>query len=290
MISIRDILTEYDVDHVGEEHPRGRPGWIQIDCPDCNPDTKKFYFGISLISGASNCWKCGRKSTSRILSIVTGQPIQTIQSLLNTAIPEPLRKQKRGKITIPKGVGSLLPGHRDYIESRGFDVDEIIRFWGIQGIGQTTHLKWRLFIPVYHHGIIVSWTTRTINPNERKRYISAPPESETIPIKNILYGSDYARMSIIIHEGPVDVWATGAGAVAICGIPYTPAQVKEMLRYPVRVVCFDSGPEAQAQAQELTRTLSLYPGVTWNVKLESGEDPASADREEIHEMRKKFLE
>jgi hypothetical protein len=55
-------------------------------------------------------------------------------------------------------------------------------------------------------------------------------------------------------------------------------------------VCFDGEPEAQARARTLARTLSLYPGVTWNVKLESGEDPATADQEEIKELRKKFLE
>jgi len=290
MQTIKDIITEYNIPHAGEEHSRGRSGWIQIDCPDCNPNAGKFYLGISLISGASNCWKCGRKDTGRILSVVTGQPVQLIRSALNTAIPTTKEKKKQGKLVIPKGVGDLLPGHHDYLENRGFDADEIVRLWGVRGIGQAAHLKWRLFIPVYYHGIIVSWTTRSINPNNPMRYVSAPPEHEATPIKNVLYGSDYAQHRIIVHEGPIDVWATGPGAVATCGTSYTTAQVKAILRNPVRVVCFDSSSEAQGRARELTRTLSLYPGVTWNVRLESGEDPAAADQEEIADLRKKFFE
>lgn len=290
MQSIKDIITEYNIPHVGEEHPRGRPGWIQVDCPDCNPDTGKFYLGISLVSGASNCWKCGRKDTSLILSIITGQPLQTIRTAIKTTKPILPPEQKRGKLILPRGIGDLLPGHCDYLKGRGFDANEIVNLWGIQGTGQTAQLKWRLFIPIYHHGVMVSWTTRSINPHDGRRYVSAPPEHESIPHKNLLYGSDYAKHAIIIHEGPVDVWATGPGAVGTLGTMYTAAQIKEMVRYPVRVVCFDSDSDAQIRARGLSNTLSLYPGVTWNIKLESGDDPASADREEIKELRKKFLE
>jgi DNA primase len=176
-----------------------------------------------------------------------------------------------------------------YLTQRGLNADNMKTLWGVQGIGHAPRLRWRLFIPIHHHGEIVSWTTRAINPRERQRYISAGASEEAIPHKTLLYGADYARHAIIIHEGPIDVWATGPGAVATCGTAYTEAQLKTMSHYPIRVVCFDADADAQARARVLANALSVYPGSTHNVRLETGKDTAEADWGEVQELRETFL-
>jgi len=289
MTTIRDILDEH-----GIPHSEGRSGWIQTTCPDCGDMSSKggvkFYLGISTSTGASNCWRCGRKNTAYVLASLTSIPIKEILARLDNITYTPTTTRRKGRLALPGGRGPLLPGHIGYLATRGFNPDSIVNLWGVEGIGQTHWLAWRLFIPIHHHGKVVSWTTRSVKKHEKLRYISASLEDEAVPHKSILYGADFARLAIIIHEGPIDVWATGPGAVATCGTSVTEAQIHEMIHYPVRVVCFDNEPEAQARARSLADMLSIYPGVTHNVVLETGNDAADADPAEIAELRATFLE
>ena len=77
MTTVRDILDAH-----GVPHTEGRSGWIQMSCPDCGDVSSKggskFYLGISLSTGASNCWRCGHKNTARILAEITGTPLKEI--------------------------------------------------------------------------------------------------------------------------------------------------------------------------------------------------------------------
>src|SRR5690606_24557431 len=197
--------------------------------------------------------------------------------------------ERRGILKIPDRVSDLLPQHEQYLNRRGFDPDVIRRLWGVKGIGLAQKLQWRLFIPIHDiRGRVVSWTTRSIG-NHSLRYISASDDEEEIPHKTILYGAQHAQHVIFINEGPLDAWAIGPGAIATCGTGYSTEQMARMTKYPVRVVCFDSQPDAQRRADQLCRELSMYPGHTENVLLESGEDPASAHPDEIKELREKFL-
>ena len=290
MSNIIDLLTEYGVPFVGEEHHHGRPNWVQIDCPSCGPGSGKFHLGISLVTGASSCWKCGGQSTAWVLSTVTRKPRSTVQARLSSLQMNAPVIEKTGTLSIPNGVVDMTAGHKHYLKSRGFDPDTIEKLWGVRGIAHAGSLSWRLFIPIQHFGATVSWTTRSINPNEKQRWISASTKNESIQHKHILYGADYAHHVIIIHEGPTDVWATGPGAIATCGTGYTGAQLRAMARYPLRVVCFDAEGAAQARARELANALSAFPGKTHNVVLETGTDPADADPKEIAKLRATFLE
>jgi len=297
-MTIRDILLDYNIQHANEGSIDGRPGWLQVSCPDCGDRSSKgyakLYLGISLSTGASNCWRCGKKSTASVIARLANRPITEIREKLDGAVMATPATRKTGRLALPRGRGAMLPGHRHYLATRGIDADRVALAWGVEGIGHASgewhYLRWRLFIPIHHHGEIVSWTTRSIQPNTRQRYLSAGVEQEAVHHKSILYGADYAKHAIIIHEGPLDVWATGPGAVATCGTAYTEAQLLAMSRYPIRVVCFDSHPEAQTRARGLADALSAFPGTTKNVQLETGEDAADADSSEIANLRTTFLE
>lgn len=289
MASISDILDTAGIPHVGADHKHGRPGWVQVDCPWCGSDSGKFHLGISLTTGAASCWRCGKKNTAVALAQLCGCLVNAMRERLAGAIMDAPVVRKTGRLTVPAGVGDMLPGHRTYLTKRGFDADRIAALWGVRGIGQTARLAWRLFIPIYHHGEVVSWTTRSIKTGAVQRWVSAGYKEEAVHHKDLLYGADYAWHAIIIHEGPTDVWATGPGAVATCGTGFTEAQLLAMSRYACRVVCFDSEPAAQRRAQELANMLAPYPGTTHKVELETGKDPAEADPAEIAELRARFL-
>ena len=135
---------------------------------------------------------------------------------------------------------------------------------------------------------MVSWTTRTIVPNKKPKYLSSPPRRESLPHKEMLFGVDKAFHTIIITEGPFNVFRIGPGAVATFGTDYTKAQFLKMLDFPTRVICFDKG--AEYEAQRLYNDLSVMPGETVLLTLETGDDPAEADEDEIQQIRGHFLE
>lgn len=273
------------------QHEHAREGWVQIDCPRCSPRSGRFRLGINVSGGYANCWSCGSIRLVDALSETTHLSVLECYDLLKSVGWERNRKwaeRLAGKLKIPPGVGLLAKAHRKYLQGRGFDPDRIARLWGVQGIGIAARYSWSLFIPIQYRGETVSWTTRSIG-DKGKRYSNAPVAEEAIPAKELLYGNDLARQCIIIVEGPADAWAIGPGAVATMGLNYTPAQLNKMIKYPVRVVCFDSETQAQWRANRLADELARYSGETHRVKLETGKDAAEADSDEIAELRKRFL-
>jgi DNA primase len=173
---------------------------------------------------------------------------------------------------------------------RGFDPGKVIETWGVRGIGITAALSWRLWIPIHYKGEVVSWTTRGLGSG-RSRYMTAKPSQEKMHHKELLYGEDYCdpHRGVIVHEGPIDVWATGEGSVATMGLTYTKAQVLRLAKYPVRAVCFDAEPAASRRASQLATALADFPGTTHIVHLESGKDPAEITFLEREQLRRKFL-
>lgn len=269
------------------KHARGLD-WLQIDCNRCGPGSGKFHLGINTRTLKSNCWKCGRKDTLETLATITRQPRGAILDLLRNS---PRIQQEKvahsGTYQPPGGVADLMPVHRRYLEDRDFDPDELVKLWGIAGIGMNARLKWRVFIPIHdQQGKPVSWTTRSIAAQANLRYISASESEESVKHKTLLFGEQYVRNSVIVHEGPFDVFRTGPGACGTCGTGYTPQQLSRIARYPFRYICFDNEPSALRRARELSDDLSPFPGETAIIKLESAKDTAEAHPDEVTELRK----
>lgn len=291
MANIDDFLKLHNVNTVGPEHHHVRHGWIGVDCPDCSPDWHRYRMGFELTTGRCRCWFCGAKNPVKMLSRLCGVNYTDAKVVLGNVdlyIPK-IEDDLRGTLRLPKSVGPLQEAHCEYLRRRGFDPKEIAETWGVQGIGLSGDLKWRLFIPVYdQYHRMVSWTTRCIG-NQTLRYISAKPEQEIVPIKSLLYGIHLARQTVIVVEGPLDAWAIGPGAVALCGIGYSQLQVEQIAKFPIRVICLDSADEAQNKARALCKHLAAVEGQTINIQLESGSDPADADADEIQTLRNEFL-
>lgn len=145
-------------------------------------------------------------------------------------------------------------------------------------------LSWRIYIPILWKGRRVSWTSRAIG-NVSQRYYSASADQEEINHKHLVYGMDFCRSSIVIVEGPADVWAIGPGAGALFGTAFTPAQIRKLIDIPYRYICFDSSPDAQREATKLAEALSVFPGVTENLLLDA-KDPGEASSKELNSIRR----
>lgn len=279
-----NLLRDHGIE-TSDKHHHARSGWIQIDCPWCSKGSRKFRLGYNLAKNYLNCWTCGYHNLVETFAELAEITIKESTKLLRQVERPVIRKETtlQGKLKNPSGIGPLTKRHRNYLTGRGFDPDELVRLWNVAGIGLHSRLSWRIFIPIYLEGKQVSWTTRAVEGSSR--YISASPAEESLPHKTLLFGEDYARNAIVIHEGPFDVFRTGPGAVATLGTSYTRKQLLRMSKYPVRVVCFDSSKDAQDRAKTLAKELMGFPGETWNVKL-SGKDAAESPDSEIKELRK----
>ncbi len=264
--------------------------WVQMDCPFCAGGHGKRHLGFNTYGGYGNCWKCGQHSLVEIIREHSGKSWGESRSVAKTIDifeKRPTEKQHTGRLKKPKESNhELLPAHVTYLHSRGFNPTELVRLWHISGIGiGCGFLSWRIFIPIYFRGVEVSWTTRSISDKNKMKYISADPMNETMEHKKILYGADFARRSIIICEGPTDVWNVGPGAVCTFGVNWSPHQLLRMSLFSNRIICYDSSDDAQQRARRLANELSIYPGQTNNVVLDAA-DPGSASKREIKLLRK----
>ncbi len=290
-MSLVDFLNDHSVPMAPEGHTHSRPGWVNIDCPSCGRFSEKFHLGISLGNFYCNCWKCGRRDVFDVLSDVTGAARKDIFDAVrrdDTNPRERIQKTRAGKVTLPKGIVPLMAQHRRYLTSRNFKPDRIAHQWSIASIGQAARLQWRVFIPIFYRGRVVSWTTRSISKGATLRYISAKPEEEEIGHKDLLYGEDNCKHSIVVHEGPIDAWAIGPGATCTFGTSYSDRQIARIAKYPRRAICFDNSPDAQRRAAELCDILKTFDGETFNVQLDA-KDAAESSKKERAQVRKHFL-
>jgi hypothetical protein len=291
MTTVREIIDQLRVPTAGAGHKNVRSGWIGLPCPFCGSGGDKFHLGVHPETGAANCWKCGPKSLWQVVQAITGSKAEASALMAGVQFRRaPRDAPGKGPVRLPDGLSPLAPVHLAYLENRGLDGQQAASTWHAQGIGLAGRLAWRIWIPIELDGVVVSWTTRSVSPSNPRRYVSARPDEEAVPIKSLLYGEDYCRNAVIVHEGPLDVWRTGPGSVALFGLSYTPEQVAKISRYPVRAICLDSSDDAQRVARRLARDLAPFPGETAVVRLESGEDPGSASPEETAELRREFLE
>ncbi len=291
-MNFTDILSEYRVSYrEAGSHHHATHGWVQTDCPRCSPNSGRFRLGYNIAGGFTSCWICGSTPLIQTLADLIQQPYSKAAELLH-GIDRPLSNthaKVKGTLKLPKGLGPLQEPHRKYLESRGFDPEHLEAFWGIKGIGLAYRLSWRIWLPIHYQGQIVSWTTRSISNNSPMRYINALPSEESLSAKSILSGLDHIRHSAIVVEGPFDMLAIGPGAVCTFGIVYSRSQVLALSKIPLRVICFDREPDAQRRARKLCHELSSFPGETVCVELRA-KDPAVASKNEIRELRKRFLE
>lgn len=262
-------------------------GWVGVRCPKCSPMGDRFKLGFSMsVPWTGSCWSCGPMKLWEFLSGITGKQGKEIKGVLRELeLSFPKHLIHAGKLVMPKGVKEMQKAHRFYLVKRKFDPDEIAKLWHVKGIGNAMRLKWRLFIPIIVGCETLSWTTRALVDEIACKYIAARPDEEKCPASSLLYGIDYVRHAIAVHEGPTDVWRIGPGAVCTMGSKFSKAQVAVIAKIPKRIICFDSEPAAQRRAKELCARLEMFDGETIRVELDAP-DPGSATQKEVKLFRK----
>lgn len=289
-MTTEELLKQLHVPRAPADHHHSRPGWWQTDCPYCSPQSQRFRLGINLRGGFASCWLCRAVPLTPTLVRLTGREASEVRRLtaeLDRDRGQPLdRRVLTGELKLPQNRGPLKKIHRRFLRGRGFDPKEVANDWGVQGIGPLGgRYSWRLFIPVHLGTQVVSWTTRAVTEGAPRRYDAAPEDSESYPAKRLLYGEHKCGHAVMVVEGPLDVWAVGAGSVCTMGAAVGREQLLRLSKFPVRYICLDAEADAQRVARWLVRELSAFDGETYNIILETGKDPSRVKPRELRELR-----
>lgn len=295
-MDLRDLLRSHGIpfqEH-GQHHHATR-GNVVIDCPHCSPGSGRYRMALHLTRRISTCWACGRHWIVKTIALAANRPLPQIAEAFSNVRGafEIAKEEPCGTFTPPAGIVPLTAteaqAHRKYLAGRGFDPDQLASVWDLAAIVPPSSHQWRVFIPVVADNRQVSWTTRSISDqNTSQRYMSAPPEHESVRHKECLFGEHLASHTIVICEGPFDAMRIGPGAVATMGLSVSRSQILRMSRFGRRAILFDNEPVGRAAAKKLADQLGGFRGITEVVEIE-GKDPGSAPEADIEEVREAFL-
>lgn len=293
---IRKFCEDFHLDHIREGHHHTTRNHIQVHCPWCSDGRNGFHLGFNLEHGNLNCWRCGSHSFWEYVgAILNTSNKRLIAQIVNKykGRAEQFRQKpiiRKQIINPPPGTSPLISPHKKYLRSRGFKPISLTRDWGLQG---TKHLSgewnWRIIIPIHNQqGEIVSYIGRAINEEMKPKYKFIPNEDMLRNPRSLLYGlHKVPGDSIIIVEGPADVWRIGFGAVGLLGIDWKIPQAEILRTFQRRFVLFDPGKVAQKRAYKLAKWLSAFPGET-EILSDLPYDPGKMSMAEVKNLRKEI--
>lgn len=244
-------------------------GWIEINCilPGCADHSE--HLGINLKTLKCKCWLCGRKTHAlHLIEIIEKcQPkiALMIAKKFSTGLEEDWQweenqiQTRKREIVFPEEFSNKnWPEiHLEYLKSRGYDPQNIIRDFSLFYSYTAGDYKFRIIIPIFINNVIVSFTGMDILRREdRPKYKDCPPEESIIPVKQCLYNIDNVKNKVAIYEGVTGVWRFGMGSVASFTSSLSQEQILLLLRKKVKEVFVIFDPNAEEKGKEISRSLS----------------------------------
>jgi hypothetical protein len=334
MFDWQRFLDSHNIDYAERGRYHITHGYIGICCPFCVDDTG-YNLGISLRNGFWHCWKepvrgshSGR-APYRLIERLLGCSRDTARAFVQAGdsviasdltfgedIARKLRvtnnhlsRDHSGDVTLKfpdtyyrlNYSWSAKKRHYPYLIGRGYtekQVDWLVDTFRLCCTGQGP-FGYRVIIPVYMRGKLVTWTGRTIGDDElRYRTLSPNPENAAalglppavMSIKDTLLDFDRARYggnTLVVTEGPFDAmrvtffgWRHGIRGVSLHGKQASPAQLELLAElvphYRHVLAVFDT----DAGLVPLPETLRIK-----QLTLPSGvKDPALLTREQFGQL------
>lgn len=216
-----------------------------------------------------HCWKCGGNDLNRTLSLLLGIPKTELPSVLSqyegrSGVLQELNKKtaKAKHLELPNQ--GFTSAERKYLLSRNFSPRFLHEKYGVVGGGIAGRWKFRIIIPVYLNGKLVSWTGRsildkqTLKEKEIPRYKNLSIEESVINIKECLFNIDNCRKNVaVLVEGSFDVMRLGDDFMCSMGTELTQNQIGILYqRFKKIFIAFDNEPEAQKKARKFGMELA----------------------------------
>ena len=212
-------------------------------------------------------------------------------------IPEK-KKSKIKYLELP--TDTFTPAERKYLKSRGFSPKYLNEKYNIVGGGISGDWKFRIIIPVYFNGKLMSWTGRSILSKEKLKQLEIPRyknlaiEKSVKNIKELFFNLDNCKgKEVVLTEGAFDVLRFDGNAICSMGTELTEGRVSLLAeRFEKVFILFDNEPEAQEKARKFGLQLSSI-GIEVEIVDAYGDfgknDMGECSREEINQI-KKFID
>jgi hypothetical protein len=251
-------------------------GHVGVSCPFCG-DTYN-HLGLDT-KGRKRpyCWKCGSHSWYSYIKAVSGKTLRQVENeygtILSHSTATAVEVPRGGAATCtPPGTKDFKKRHKKYLESRGFDPDYIIPKYDLRVTGAAPKFSYRIIIPIYLRGKIVSYQGRSYVDSKIK-YLTCSPENEVVFHKNTLFNIDNARSRTgILVEGVFDAMKLGDNSVVSFGTALSSSQMNLLSHHFDRVFfIFDPEDKAQEIARKKATTLSAMGVNTELIELEEGD-------------------
>jgi DNA primase len=177
--------------------------------------------------------------------------------------------------------------HRQYLIGRNFDPDFIQKKYLIRSQYKTGFFAYRIIIPIIEDNQVVNLTGRDVTGLQKPKYKNLHNNDAVLPMKICLYNIDSVRNTMVICEGPTDVWRMGDGAVATMGVEFTTPQVMLISQKKPKNVFIMYDPEAQMSAYKLANHLSSIIDHVEIIELKD-KDPGELSEDEVKHIRKEL--
>lgn len=212
-------------------------GYINIRCvfPECDDRTN--HLGINKKSLKCNCWKCGPHSFIDVIMELKECSFKEAKKIYksiskNEFYESEQKSTKNKKLIFPPKATKIFPKqHLKYLKKRGFNAKSIIKQFNLYACGfDDQNYKFRIIIPIYQNGKIVSFTSRDITGNADNAYKTAKPSESLIDPKKCIFNIDTIKpgKDVILTEGPFDVMKFGEGAICFLGVKLTDKRILQL--------------------------------------------------------------
>jgi len=297
LIDMKSLLEDHEVE-ISTSGKNVTRGWIEINCPFCSDPS--FHLGISS-KNIFSCWRCGEKGNAiKLLKALLDKSYEEVRDVLEKytleddfEFKEEHRAKAEEKVVLPRSATKKMPKEaKQYLLNRNFDPQKMSSKYKLRFCGFSGEYKFRIIIPIFRNGKLVSFTSRDYTGRATIPYLT---DSKSMERKLYLYNVDTVKDKAIIVEGVFDAWRFGDGAIATLGTRYSKYQVLEIARLGLKYVAvvFDDEDEAQNLAKNLALDISPYVEVVNVVRFKAGgEDPAKMCRtnEEGEEEKRALFE
>lgn len=202
-------------------------GWVHTLCPFCGD--RKGHLGCNLVSGTFTCFKCGKHKTLDVIERLSNCSPQEARFIYREHIGASagfVKREATGiKIDLPP-VAGFCRGASRYLEKRFLWDPEILIKYDLRDGGKFGKWAYRVVIPIYFGGKIVSATARDWSGKAEIPYLTLAMHEQIMDMKTIFLGLDQVKDGeVAVVEGPFDAIRGGPGFISSFGAAFTPEQL-----------------------------------------------------------------
>ena len=225
---------------------------VNVNCPFCDTKNNSFNLGFNPVGNYYHCWKSQHSySLQEVLSILLNIPVNEVDSVLEDyqGVGEVIPERKKSRIKyLELPTQTFTKAERKYLKSRGFSPKYLYQKYKIVGGGISGDWKFRIIVPVYYNGKLMSWTGRSILSKEKLKELDIPRyknlsiEKSVKNIKELFFNLDNCRgKEVVLTEGAFDVMRFDGNAICSMGTELTESQVKLLSeRFEKIFILFDN--------------------------------------------------